>query len=88
MDMIEVEIDRVEDHQDRIYVLDLIYARVDQINEFIDFYGENSQEVKRNKAKIDKYRKQLDAMRIRLLSKHNIDKSYRVFIHNPPGYDQ
>lgn len=72
IDVIDVEIDKVETHQDRIYVLDLIYAREEDINEYIEFYGEHSQQVRSNKAKIDKYRKRLSEMRLRLLAKHTI----------------
>ena len=87
IDSIMVEIDRVGSHNDRIYVLDLIYTRIEQINDFIDYYGEDSQVVKKNKAKIDRYVKELDDMRSLVLSRHNLDKSYKVFTKSPVGYE-
>lgn len=86
IDVIDVEIDKVETHQDRIYVLDLIYAREEDINEYIEFYGEHSQQVRSNKAKIDKYRKRLSEMRLRLLAKHTIDTGYKLWVKYPDGY--
>lgn len=87
IDIIDVEIDKVESHQDRIYVLDLIYARDEEISEFIEYYGEDSNQVKANRAKIDKYRKRLAELRARVLSKHTIDKGYKLWVKSPEGYE-
>ena len=87
VDMIDIEIDKVETHQDRIYVLDLIYAREEEINEYIEFYGEHSQQVRANHTKIDKYRKRLADMRSRLLAKHTIDTGYKLWVKYPEGYE-
>ena len=87
IDMIDVEIDKVENHQDRIYVLDLIYARDEEISEFIEYYGENSNQVKANRAKIEKYRKRLAELRARVLSKHTIDNGYKLWVKSPEGYE-
>ena len=87
IDMIEIEIDKVEHHQDRIFILDMIYAREEEINEFIEYYGETSSTVKSNKPIIERYRKRIEEMRKRLLSKHVIDKGYKLFVKSPQGYE-
>jgi hypothetical protein len=87
IDSIMVEIDRVRTHSDRIYVLDLIHSRLEQISEFEEFYGVTSDVYSRYKPTIDRYRKQLDEMRTLVLAKHNLDKSYKVFIKSPVGYE-
>ena len=87
IDEVDIEIDKVENHQDRIYVLDCIHAKIEQISDFVEFYGEDSPEVRANKSKIDAYMKRLDSMRNRLLAKHSFDKSYSVFVKYPKGYE-
>lgn len=87
IDSIMIEIDRVRTHTDRLYVLDLIYAKRSQIEEFVEFYGEDSPEVEKYRPKIDAYNKQLDEMTARLLNKHSLEKTYKVFVKCPEGYE-
>lgn len=87
IDSINIEIDRIRTHSDRLYVLDLIYSRLEELSDFEEFYGEDSMVMKKYRPKIDLYRKELEDMRSRLIAKQNLDKTYRVFTKCPVGYE-
>ena len=87
IDSISIEIDRVRTHADRLYVLDLIHTRLEQIAEFEEYYGNNKYTMSKFQPKIDRYKENLDQMRNLLLSKHNLEKTYKVFTKCPVGYE-
>ena len=88
IDAISIEVDRIKTHQDRMYVLDLIYNRIEQINEFKESIETNRSLMDRYNPKITRMTEQLDAARIRVLNKRNLDNSdYKVFVKCPEGYE-
>ena len=88
IDAISIEVDRIKTHQDRMYVLDLIYNRIEQINEFKESIETNRSLMDRYNPKITRMTEQLDAARVRVLNKRHLDNSdYKVFVKCPEGYE-
>lgn len=87
IDAISVEADRIENHHDRIYVLDLIYNKIEQINEFKDLVAGDRQMEHRYYPTADRMLKQLDDVRQIVLSKKSFNKDYKVFVKYPAGYE-
>lgn len=87
LDSISVEADRIENHHDRIYVLDLIYNKVEEINEFRELINGNAQMEHRFLATADRMLKELEDVRKNVLSKRAFNKDYKVFVKYPPGYE-
>lgn len=87
IDSISIEIDRVRTHADRIYVLDLIHSKLEQLSDFEEYYGGNTYTINKYKPKIDRYRAILEEYRTALLNKHNLEKTYKVFTKCPVGYE-
>ena len=86
IDEISIEIDRVENHYDRIYVLDLIYNRLAEIDIFENYYTEIG-EIHKYAAKIKAKREYLEKLRQAVLEKKVLDKNYTVFVKCPKGYE-
>ena len=86
IDEISIEIDRVENHYDRIYVLDLIYNRLEEIDTFESYYTEIG-EIHKYASKIKAKREYLEKLRIAVLEKKLLDKNYSVFVKCPKGYE-
>ena len=86
IDVISVDIDRIENHADRIYTLDLIHNRLDQLCEFEE-YVEFNGTINRFKSKIASQKHQLEQMRTQVLNKKSLNKQYGVFVKYPSGYE-
>ena len=86
IDMIAVEIDRMQNHHDRLYVLDLIYAKIDQINNFMES-SKNAGTFNTYKNKCASQLKRLDQLRLELLNKRVSTAGYKVIVNYPVGYE-
>lgn len=86
IDEISIEIDKIENHYDRIYVLDLIYNRLSEIDVFESYYTEIG-EIHKYAAKIKSKREYLEKLREAVLEKKVLDKDYTVFVKCPKGYE-
>lgn len=86
IDSLSIEVDRIENHHDRIYVLDLVHDRLDQIQEFEE-YVEYTGEIRRYAPKIKQLRDSLDRLRLAVLRKNTFEKRYGVFVKYPEGYE-
>lgn len=87
IDAIEIEIDRITNHHDRIYVLDLIYCKLEEINEFMEFI-ENNEDLKRKYfAKGQAMITRLEKLRKMVLAKKDFKTDYKVFVKVPAGYE-
>lgn len=86
IDEISIEIDKIENHYDRIYVLDLIYNRLSEIDIFESYYTEIG-EIHKYAAKIKSKRDYLEKLREAVLEKKILDKDYTVFVKCPKGYE-
>lgn len=87
VDRIAVEIDKISNHYDRVYVLDLIYDCLERISLFEEAIATNDSETKKYSSKIADMRAQLDVLRKATLDKKNLEKSYRFFVKYPEGYE-
>lgn len=87
IDAISIEIDRIENHHDRIYVLDLIYNKIEQINNFRD-YCEITDQLPKYETKIKKMLSELETLRRAVLEKRNLNGGrYQVFVKYPHAYE-
>ena len=87
LDAIEVEIDRISNHMDRRYVLDLIYNQIEIIENLKERF-ELEPDLKRAYAgKAERMLEELADMRKRVLAKRNFDQKYKVFVKYPEGYE-
>jgi hypothetical protein len=87
IDMISIEIDKMENQRDRIYVLDLIYDAMNKINLFMEAFEYDDVIRSRNEAKCIDLLKQLDDQRKRCLEKRQFDSNYKFFVKYPKGYE-
>lgn len=87
VDTIFVEIDRIENHADRRYVLDLIYHQEEKIENFKEKFAYNRDLERKHGAHMENMLKELESMRRTVLAKRNFDKDYKVFVKYPAGYE-
>lgn len=87
VDTIYVEVDRIENHADRRFVLDLIYNEQEKINHFLEICEQDKQMKSKYAGKMKSMLRELDEMRAAVLSKRSFDKNYKVFVKYPPGYE-
>lgn len=87
LDLIMVDIDRIKNHQDRIFSLNQIFNRIEMINEYEEYIQFVPELMNKDGARIAGLRKQLEEMRTAVLNKKNFDKDYALFIKVPEGYE-
>jgi len=87
VDTIFVEVDRIQNHADRRYVLDLIYTQEEKIEHFLELCEYNNELKDKYYGKMQSMLKELESMRQAVLAKRNFDKQYRVFVKYPAGYE-
>jgi hypothetical protein len=88
IDILSVEKDRIENEDDKIYVLDLIYDKMDEVNAGLELISENKKEkVYLSKDKFLSYKAQLEKLRKDVLEVKLKDKQYGVFVQYPVGYE-
>lgn len=87
VDTLFVEVDRIQNHADRRYVLDLIYCQEEKITEFLELFENNPQMMAKYKTKMESMLRQLASMREQVLNKRSFDKQYKVFVKYPVGYE-
>lgn len=87
IDNIMIEIDRIKTHQDRIFVLDLIYMKLEDLA-VLQEAMENDPNLKRKYGtQVENMVKQLNALREAVLNKKNLDKKYKLWVQVPAGYE-
>ena len=87
IDMLFVDIDRMENQFDRKYVLDRIYRLMDRIVTFEDYYSDDENVLNSMRPVIERQKKMLDEARDRVLAIRTFDKTYKVFVKVPAGYE-
>lgn len=87
VDTIFVEVDRIQNHADRRYVLDLIYNQEEKIEHFMELFKYNKDLKSKYEHKMNAMLKDLESMRQAVLSKRSFDKQYKVFVKYPEGYE-
>jgi hypothetical protein len=86
--MLAIEVDKIENNDDKIYVLDLIYDKLDLVNAALDFIDKGKPDkVSQSKQTLLGFKKELETMRAQVLNLQVKDKQYGVFIKYPKGYE-
>lgn len=87
IDSISIEIDRITNHMDRRYVLDLIYNQIERIANIRAMFPYDENLEKTYGSKFDRMETELNSMNKVVLSKRDFDKQYKVFVKYPTGYE-
>ena len=84
IDAIAIEVDKITNHHDRIFVLDLIYEVLEKINTFEQTISSDPSLVRKWSATINSMKEQLEQLRQATLSKKSFSSEYRFFCKLPP----
>lgn len=87
IDAISIEVDRISSHMDRRFVLDLIYDQEEKIEKFEELFEFDKSLKEKYKAKLERMKEELAGFRQQVLAKKNFEKSYKVFVKYPDGYE-
>jgi hypothetical protein len=86
VDSIYVEVDRISNHMDRKYVLDLIYNQIEKIETFQSLFDYSPDLKHKYATKMTSMLDELESLRQAVLEKRNFDTNYKVFVKYPDGY--
>lgn len=89
IDILVIESGRIENEDDKIYVLDLIYDKLNVINAALDFIKANDKDkVVVPKETLNTYKTQLEKLRTTILEMNLKPKQYGLFMKQyPKGYE-
>ena len=87
IDAIGVEVDKITNHHDRIFVLDMIYEVLDKINTFEEAIALEPPLQKKWAGVIVQMKKELESYRLAVLAKKNFGQKYKFFVQYPEGYE-
>ena len=87
IDILRVELDRISNVDDKIYLLDRIYDKMELIDIAINMIEQGkSDKVQQSKTTLVSMKKDLQDMRDDVMAMKIVDKDYGVFIRYPKGY--
>ena len=84
IDAISIEVDKITNHHDRIFVLDLIYEVLERVNNFEEAISPDPSLVRKWTGKINSMKDSLDKLRQATLEKKSFPSSYKFFVKLPP----
>lgn len=88
IDILYVELDKIETNDDKIYALDRVSEKLDIVNTGLDYIATGREKkVSQSASTLNSYKKQLEELRERILKTKIVEKSYGVFIKYPRGYE-
>lgn len=89
IDIILIESNRIENENDRIYVLDLIYSKLDIIELSLDLLSnkDTAQRVQVSKDTLLRQKEELLTIRKQIMSLHLKPKDFNVLVNYPVGYE-
>lgn len=88
LDIIEVEIDRIEFHDDKIYVLELIHDLDDKIVSYLELIDlGHGDRIPQSKETLLSLKDRVKDMRARTIQTKIADPNYGLFIKYPNGYE-
>jgi hypothetical protein len=88
MDILYIQIGRIANEDDKIYVLDIIYDYLDLVNVGLDMIQSGGKDrVPVSKETLTSYKTQLEKFRKDVLSTQVPPKKYGLFIQYPKGYE-
>lgn len=88
IDYISVQIEKMDNYDDKVYLLDLIHYHLEWINMGLE-YIENGKanKVYNTKVELLQYKKQLENMRQLIMKTRIPEKQYGLFVKYPKGYE-
>lgn len=88
IDYIKIRIDQIENHDDRIYLLDVIYHYLEQIELYKEYMAQGkANKVPHSKKFIEDAEKELIELKTRILKVKIPERKYGVFIKYPNGFE-
>ncbi|MNT38138.1 hypothetical protein D3C72_1743210 [compost metagenome] len=88
MDILYIQIGRIANEDDKIYVLDIIYDYLDLVHVGLDMIQSGGKDrVPVSKETLTSYKTQLEKFRKDVLSTQVPPKKYGLFIQYPKGYE-
>lgn len=88
IDILRVEVDKIENNDDKIYMLDKINRTLELVNTGLEFISTGREKkVPQSKNTLKDFAEQLNKLRSQVLYVKVIDKEYGVFIKYPKGYE-
>lgn len=88
IDFLALTVEKIDNNDDKIYALDLLYDKLDLVNLALDYIGQGKQDkVSQSKQTLQGYHSQLEKLRQRVLAMQLPDKQYGIFIKYPKGYE-
>ena len=87
IDRIQIEIDRMTNHHDRAFVLELIYAKMDEIQTFMEYMNDDPVMRRRYEAEARRMIDTLNNYRDQVLSRNSFASRYKLFVKYPEGYE-
>lgn len=87
IDRIYIAIDDIQNNYDKVYVLDMIYANIEKLNNFEEAIAMDEAKSKKYASKIADMRDRLNTLRKLVMTKNIAKKEYKVFVKVPEGYE-
>lgn len=87
IDRISIEVDKISNQSDRQFVLDMIYDKMNDITQFMEYVCQTDEGRNKYEAEAQRMLDALNTQRERVLAKRNFNKRYRVFVPSPEGYE-
>lgn len=91
IDILHVESERIENVDDKIYLLDKLYSQLELIDMGLDYIESNekdmSSKVTQSKKTLLDMKEQLEELRKQILATKIIDKQYGVYLKMPKGFE-
>jgi hypothetical protein len=88
IDYIAVQIEKMDNYDDKVYLLDLIHYHLEWINMGLDYIEQGkANKVSNTKTDLLQYKKQLEQMRQQIVKTKIPEKQYGLFVKYPKGYE-
>lgn len=89
VDILRIEVSKIESADDKIYLLEKLYDKLDICNKSLDMLEDKDlrSKVKQSKEFLTKMKSQLMDIRALIFSTKATPKRYGLFIEYPPGYE-
>ena len=87
IDILRIELEKIENNDDKIYLLDRVYGQLDLVNASLDLIEiGKDRKVSQSKSTLLRMKEELEDIRAQVLAMKIVDKEYGVFIRYPKGY--
>lgn len=88
IDYIAVQIEKLDNYDDKVYLLDLIHYHLEWIAMGLDYIEQGkANKVANTKMELLQYKKQLEQMRQQIVKTKIPEKQYGLFVKYPKGYE-